>query len=168
MHIFIVGPMASGKSTIGKKLAKTLGVDFIDIDKDIERKAGVEISRIFELEGEEGFREREKKTLKELSGSNNSVISTGGGAVLRIENRELMKSKGKVIYLETPVELQLERTLKDKNRPLLSKGNKEETLRSLKKQRDPLYQEIANITIKQNKKNYYQILKEIIKNLNVN
>ena len=168
MHIFIVGPMASGKSTIGKKLAKTLGVDFIDIDKEIERKAGVEISRIFELEGEEGFREREKKTLKELSGGNDSVISTGGGAVLRIENRELMKSKGKVIYLETPVELQLERTLKDKIRPLLSKGNKEETLRSLKKQRDPLYQEIANITIKQNKKNYYQIIKEIIKNLNVN
>tara|TARA_B100000953_G_scaffold132654_1_gene109566 strand:+ start:458 stop:964 length:507 start_codon:yes stop_codon:yes gene_type:complete len=168
MHIFIVGPMASGKSTIGKKLAKTLGVDFIDIDKEIERKAGVEISRIFELEGEEGFREREKKTLKELSGGNDSVISTGGGAVLRIENRELMKSKGKVIYLETPVELQLERTLKDKIRPLLSKGNKEETLRSLKKQRDPLYQEIANITIKQNNKNYYQILKEIIKNLNVN
>ena len=125
MHIFIVGPMASGKSTIGKKLAKTLGVDFIDIDKEIERKAGVEISRIFEVEGEEGFREREKKTLKELSGGNNSVISTGGGAVLRIENRELMKSKGKVIYLETPVELQLERTLNDKSRPLLSKCNKE-------------------------------------------
>ena len=120
------------------------------------------------MEGEEGFREREKKTLKELSGGNNSVISTGGGAVLRIENRELMKSKGKVIYLETPVELQLEITLKDKNRPLLSKGNKEETLRSLKKLRDPLYKEIANITIKQNKKNDYQILKEIIKNLNVN
>ena len=127
MHIFIVGPMASGKSTIGKKLAKALGVNFIDIDKEIERKAGVEISRIFEVEGEESFREREKKTLKELSEGNNSVISTGGGAVLRMENRELMKSKGKVIYLETPVELQLERTLKDKSRPLLSKGNKEET-----------------------------------------
>ena len=122
MHIFIVGPMASGKSTIGKKLAKTLGVNFIDIDKEIERKAGVEISRIFEVEGEESFREREKKTLKELSEGNNSVISTGGGAVLRMENRELMKSKGKVIYLETPVELQLERTLKDKSRPFLSKG----------------------------------------------
>ena len=152
MHIFIVGPMASGKSTIGKKLAKALGVDF---------------SRIFEVEGEESFREMEKKTLKELSEGNNSVISTGGGAVLRMENRELMKSKGKVIYLETPVELQLERTLKDKSRPLLSKGNKEETLRSLKKQRDPLYKEIANITINQNQKNNYQILKEIIKNLNV-
>ena len=74
MHIFIIGPMASGKSTIGKKLAKTLGVDFIDIDKEIERKAGVEISRIFEVEGEESFREREKKTLKELSEGNNSVI----------------------------------------------------------------------------------------------
>ena len=167
MHIFIVGPMASGKSTIGKKLAKALGVNFIDIDKEIERKAGVEISRIFEVEGEEGFREREKKTLKEFSKGNNSVISTGGGAVLRIENRKLMKSKGKVIYLETPVELQLERTLKDKSRPLLSKGNKEETLRSLKKQRDPLYKEIANITIEQNKKNNYKILKEIIKKLKV-
>ena len=167
MHIFIIGPMASGKSTIGKKLAKALGVNFIDIDKEIERKAGVEISRIFEVEGEESFREREKKTLKELSEGNNSVISTGGGAVLRMENRELMKSKGKVIYLETPVELQLERTLKDKSRPLLSKGNKEETLRSLKKQRDTLYKEIANISINQNQKNNYQILKEIIKNLNV-
>ena len=119
-----------------------------------------------EVEGEEGFREREKKILKEISRRDNSVISTGGGIVVSIENREIIRSKGKVIYLETPIKLQLERTLNDKKRPLLSQINKEDVLRSLKKIRDPLYRDLADITIKQKGKKHNQIVSEILDKLN--
>ena len=166
MRIFIVGPMASGKSTLGKKLAQKLQIDFIDTDKEIEKKAGADISWIFEVEGEEGFREREKKALRESSEKDNVVISTGGGAVMASENRKLMSSQGKVIYLKTPIQLQLDRTLRDQSRPLLCEGDKEKTIRALKKERDPLYREIACITIEQKEKNNYQILQEILDKLN--
>ena len=114
MLIFIVGPMASGKSTLGKKLAQTLNIDFVDIDKEIEKKAGAEISWIFEVEGEEGFREREIKALQKSVEKDNVVISTGGGIVTIKENRDLMIAKGKVVYLKTPIEIQLKRTENDK------------------------------------------------------
>ncbi|MEC7865882.1 MAG: shikimate kinase, partial [Pseudomonadota bacterium] len=118
MRIFIVGHMASGKSTLGKQLAQSLQIDFLDIDIEIEKNAGAEISWIFEVEGEEGFREREKKALKRSVEKNNVVISTGGGIVTKKENRDLMIAKGKVVYLKTPIEVLLERTEKDKKRPL--------------------------------------------------
>ena len=165
MRIFIVGPMASGKSTLGQKLAQKLQIDFLDTDKEIEKKAGADIAWIFEVEGEEGFRKREKKVLQESTEKDNLVISTGGGIVTLEENRRLMSSKGKIVYLEASIQLQLERTEKDKSRPLLSNGNKEETLKALKKERDPLYQEISHITINQNKKTYNHIIEEIIKKL---
>ena len=167
MHIFIVGPMASGKSTIGKILAKILRIDFIDTDKEIERKAGVDISWIFEIEGEKGFRERERNILKEITKKKDLVISTGGGIVLLEENRKLMSTKGKVIYLKTPLQIQLNRTINDKIRPLLGKGNKREILKALKKERDPLYHEIADVTINQKEKKSSQILSEIIDKLNI-
>ena len=107
MRIFIVGPMASGKSTLGKKLAQTLNIDFIDTDKEIEKKAGAEISWIFEVEGEKGFRERERKALEESIKEDDVVISTGGGIVTVKKNRDLIATKGKVVYLKTPLELQL-------------------------------------------------------------
>ena len=165
MRIFIVGPMASGKSTLGQKLAQKLQIDFLDTDKEIEKKAGADIAWIFEVEGEEGFRKREKKVLQESTEKDNLVISTGGGIVTLEENRRLMSSKGKIVYLEASIQLQLERTEKDKSRPLLSNGNKEEILKALKKERDPLYQEISHITINQNKKTYNHIIEEIIKKL---
>ena len=165
MLIFIVGPMASGKSIIGKKLADALGANFIDTDKEIERNAGADISWIFEIEGEEGFRNREMRTLIEISKKENCVIATGGGSVIQKKNREIMTSRGQVVYLETSIQVQLERTLKDKSRPLLRKGNKEETLRSIKKTRDPLYKEIADITIKQEKKSHNKIIQEIMNKL---
>ena len=99
MRIFIVGPMGSGKSTIGKKLAKSLSLDFVDTDQEIESKTGVEISWIFEKEGEKGFREREKVILKELLKRNHLVISSGGGTVLLEENRRLMNSKGLFFFI---------------------------------------------------------------------
>ena len=167
MRIFIVGPVASGKSVIGKKLAQTLAVNFVDTDKEIEKNAGVDISWIFEVEGEEGFRKREEKLLKEVSKKENSVISTGGGTIIGKQNRELMTSKGKVVYLEASIQVQLERTLKDKSRPLLIKGNKEETLISLKERREHLYKEIADITIKQEGKSHNKIVQEIIGKLKI-
>ena len=166
MRIFIVGPMASGKSTLGKKLAQTLEIDFLDTDNEIEKRAGAEISWIFEVEGEEGFRERERKALQKSAEKDNVVISTGGGIVTIEENRDLMIAKGKVVYLKTPIEIQLKRTENDKKRPLLSQGSREQTLRTLKKERDPQYEEIADITINQDQqKNRNAVIDEIIDKL---
>ena len=166
MRIFIVGPMASGKSTLGKKLAQTLEIDFLDTDNEIEKRAGAEISWIFEVEGEEGFRERERKALQRSAEKDNVVISTGGGIVTIEENRDLMIAKGKVVYLQTPIEIQLKRTENDKKRPLLSQGNREQTLRVLKKERDPQYKEIADITINHDQqKNRNAVIDEIIDKL---
>ena len=166
MRIFIVGPMASGKSTLGKKLAQTLKIDFLDTDNEIEKRAGAEISWIFEVEGEEGFRERERKVLQKSAEKDNVVISTGGGIVTIEENRDLMIAKGKVVYLQIPIEIQLKRTENDKKRPLLSKGNREQTLRVLKEERDPQYKEIADITINNDEqKNRNAVIDEIIDKL---
>ena len=166
MRIFIVGPMASGKSTLGKKLAQTLEIDFLDTDNEIEKKAGAEISWIFEVEGEDGFRERESKALQKSVEKDNVVISTGGGIVTIEENRDLMIAKGKVVYLKTPIEIQLNRTKNEKKRPLLSQGSREQTLRILKKERDPQYEEIADITINQDQqKNRNVVIDEIIDKL---
>ena len=166
MRIFIVGPMASGKSTLGKKLAQALEIDFLDTDDEVERRAGAEISWIFEVEGEEGFRERESKALQKSVEKDNVVISTGGGIVTIEENRDLMIAKGKVVYLKTPIEIQLKRTENDKKRPLLSQGNKEQTLRVLKEERDPQYKEIADITINHDQqKNRNAVIDEIIDKL---
>ena len=166
MRIFIVGPMASGKSTLGKKLAQTLEIDFLDTDNEIEKKAGAEISWIFEVEGEDGFRERESKALQKSVEKDNVVISTGGGIVTIEENRDLMSAKGKVVYLKTPIEIQLNRTENDKKRPLLSQDSREKTLRVLKKERDPQYEEIADITINQDQqKNRNVVIDEIIDKL---
>ena len=166
MRIFIVGPMASGKLTLGKKLAQALEIDFLDTDDEVERRAGAEISWIFEVEGEEGFRERESKALQKSAEKDNVVISTGGGIVTIEENRDLMIAKGKVVYLKTPIEIQLNRTENDKKRPLLSKGNKEQTLRVLKEERDPQYEEIADITINHDQqKNRNVVIDEIIDKL---
>ena len=166
MRIFIVGPMASGKSTLGEKLAQTLNTGFIDIDKEIEKKAGAEISWIFEVEGEKGFRKRERKVLSKSINKEDVVISTGGGIIKLKKNRDLMTAAGKVVYLKTPLEIQLKRTEKDKKRPLLAKGNKKQILRALKKERDPKYEEIADITIEQDGlKSRKTIINEIIDKL---
>jgi len=166
MRIFIVGPMASGKSTLGEKLAQTLNIDFVDTDKEIEKKAGAEISWIFEVEGEKSFRERERKILKKSINKDDVVISTGGGIVTVKENRSLMIAKGKVVYLKTPLDIQLKRTEKDKKRPLLAKGNKKQILEALKKERDHKYEEIADITIDQKgQENRTTIINEIIDKL---
>ncbi|MBU0539030.1 MAG: shikimate kinase, partial [Gammaproteobacteria bacterium] len=117
--IFLVGPMGAGKSTIGRLLADTLRFDFRDVDREIEDRSGVDIPWIFDMEGEEGFRDREESMLAELSDAAQVVISTGGGAVLRGDSRKLMVAKGTVIYLKTSVDEQIRRTARDRKRPLL-------------------------------------------------
>lgn len=167
MRLIIIGPMASGKSTVGRRLSNRLNLKFIDIDKEIEKSAGVSISWIFDVEGEERFREREVKELAKSIDNNNCVISTGGGAVLSKENRDVLK-KGTVIYLETSIQTQLERTINDKKRPLLqNSNNREQTLRELKKIRDPLFEECANITIKEGKNSHNDVVEEIINQLDL-
>jgi|TARA_B110000444_G_scaffold257725_1_gene296834 shikimate kinase len=163
MRLLIIGPMASGKSTIGLKLANRLNLDFVDTDQQVEDRAGAEISWIFDIEGESGFRIREEEVLKEVCLNDEIVISTGGGIIIEKNNRKLISESGVVIYLEVSIQTQLERTLMDKSRPLLDGKDKEQTLKNLKKQRTPLYEEIANITIEAGDRSNNQVVEEILK-----
>ena len=141
--------MASGKSVVGKKLAKRMGLNFFDTDEQIEKKAGATISWIFDIEGEEKFREREFETLSIRIEEDNCVISTGGGIVLKEENRALLK-KGTGIYLKTSIQSQLEMTKNDTDRPLLQNSdNKEETLKEMAKLRNPIYETCSEIIIEE-------------------
>ena len=165
MRLIIIGPMASGKSVVGKKLSKRLGIDFYDTDEEIVKKTGVTISHIFDIEGEDKFRSREMNIFSDLIKKDDCVISTGGGIVLKQENRELLK-KGTVLYLKTSIQTQLERTMNDKERHLLrGKENKEVTLRKMAKLRNPLYEESSNFIIEETD-NSNQTVDNIIKQLN--
>ena len=165
MRLIIIGPMASGKSVVGKKLSKRLDIDFYDTDEEIVKKTGVTISHIFDIEGEDKFRSRERNVFSDLIKKDGCVISTGGGIVLRKENRELLK-KGTVLYLKTSIQTQLERTMNDKERPLLrGKENKEVTLREMAKLRNPLYEKSSNYIIEETD-NSNQTVDKIINQLN--
>ncbi len=145
--IILVGPMGAGKTTIGKLLAKILQREFIDIDWYIEEVTGANIPWIFDMEGESGFRDRETKAVKELTQKSNLIIATGGGVVMREENRKILAESGLVVYLNADVNVQLQRTRKSKNRPLLQTENPEQVLRELYQVRNPLYKEIADIEV---------------------
>ena len=146
-RVFLVGPMGAGKTTIGKYLAQQLKLQFADTDSEIERRTGADIPWIFEIEGEEGFRSREQQVVEEMTDWNDYVLATGGGVVMRAENRRALASRGFVIYLHATIDEQVRRTQKDKRRPLLQKGDPEQTLRDLMAIRDPLYREIADHVI---------------------
>jgi len=149
-NVYLVGPMGAGKTTVGRHLAELLGREFLDSDQEIERKTGATIPWIFEKEGEKGFRNRETMVIDELTARSHLVVATGGGAVTQLPNREFLKQRGIVVYLYTPVEIQLQRTYRDKNRPLLQVENPEQKLRDLLAVRDPLYREIADYIIETN------------------
>ena len=146
-RVFLVGPMGAGKTTIGKYLAQQLRLQFADTDSEIERRTGADIPWIFEIEGEEGFRSREQQVVEEMTDWNDYVLATGGGVVMRAENRRALASRGFVIYLHATIDEQVRRTQKDKRRPLLQTGDPEQTLRELMAIRDPLYREIADHVI---------------------
>ncbi len=148
MHrLFLIGPMGAGKTTLGRMIAEELGYAFIDSDRVIEERTGVDIPTIFYFEGEEGFRERETRVLEDLTLRDNTVLATGGGAILRAENRAMLHSRGFVVYLAVSVAQQLARTARDKHRPLLQTPDPEARLRELAAQRAPLYASIAHFTI---------------------
>lgn len=139
--------MGAGKSTIGKRLARDLGRDFIDLDHEIERRTGVRIPVIFEIEGETGFRAREARLLKELAAGGERVVATGGGVVLDPANRACLARSGLVVYLSVAPDVLYERTCRDKNRPLLQVADPKARIEELHRSRDPLYREVADIVV---------------------
>jgi|TARA_B100000676_G_scaffold298131_1_gene340702 shikimate kinase len=157
--------MGAGKSTIGRLLSQELKYEFFDSDKVIEERCGADIPWIFDKEGEAGFREREESVIDELTQQKGIVLSTGGGAVLRSENRQHLASRGTVIYLCTSVDQQLARTARDRNRPLLQTADPEAVLRKLFAERDPLYRSVADIIIETDQRNPRWVIQELKKRL---
>ena len=148
-HIFLVGPMGAGKSSVGKSLAKTLNRPFLDLDSEIERRTGADIQWIFDMDGEEGFRDRETKIFSQvITEKDSAVIATGGGLVLREKNRALLSASGKVIYLFASKEQLLERTKRDKKRPLLQVKDRAKVISEILDQRDPIYRQVADLVFK--------------------
>jgi shikimate kinase len=153
--------MGSGKTTIGNRLANKLDLVFYDCDHEIETRCGANISLIFEIEGEAGFRARETRMLEELSAREGVLLATGGGAVLSEANRELLKRTGVVVYLRASVGQQLERLRRDRSRPLLQDTNKERTLSEMADIRNPLYESVADLVFPVKNRNIDSTISQI-------
>jgi shikimate kinase len=164
-NIFLVGPMGAGKSAVGRYLARLLKRSFLDSDAEIEHRTGVDIPFIFEKEGEAGFRRREREIIAELSGFEDIVLATGGGAVLDPANREVLASRGLVVYLEASVEQQLARTRQSSHRPLLETPDPAERLATLLQQREPLYRELATLVVPTDGRQVREVAQEIRRKL---
>ncbi len=158
--------MGSGKSTIGRLLSGELGQEFVDSDREIETRAGADIPWIFDVEGEPGFRDREQAVIDHLTQRENIVLSTGGGAVLRPENRAHLQARGFVVYLKTSVDQQMERTARDKNRPLLQDDDPRGVLLKLMAEREPLYCDCCDLVVKTDRRHPRSVVAEIVKQLN--
>lgn len=163
-NIYLVGPLGAGKSTIGRYLAGELKAEFYDTDQVIEESCGAEITWIFDIEGEDGFRKREEKAIYDLTEKSGIVLATGGGAIESPENRTRLAARGTVIYLQTTLEQQLSRTEKDKKRPLLQVKQEEKrgVIENLNMTRKPLYEEVADYTLDTHDKSVRAIANEII------
>lgn len=161
-NVYLIGPMGSGKTAVGKQLARLLRLTFYDSDVEIERRTGVDIPYIFEKEGEAGFRERERDAIQALTELDNVVIATGGGAVLLEENRARLSQRGKVVYLKTGIAQQLERTRHGRQRPLLYTDDPETRLRELMSRRAPLYESIAAVTVETDGRHVRAVADEIL------
>ncbi|MFK8048537.1 MAG: shikimate kinase AroK [Halioglobus sp.] len=146
-RVFLIGPMGAGKTTIGKYLAQQLNLQFADTDTEIEARTGADIPWIFDVEGEEGFRTREQQAVEEMTLWDNVLLATGGGVIMRQENRRVLAARGFVVYLHATVEEQVRRTHRDRRRPLLQTGDPEQILSDLMDIRDPLYREISDHVI---------------------
>lgn len=146
-NIFLIGPMGAGKSTIGRHLADELHLEFFDSDQEIEKRTGADISWVFDIEGEEGFRDREESVIHDLTEKQGIVLATGGGSVVRNGVRNRLSARGIVVYLETTIDKQVARTQRDKRRPLLRNDDPESVLKGLAGERNPLYEEIADYTV---------------------
>ena len=146
-NIFLVGPMGAGKSTIGRHLADELHLEFYDSDQEIERRTGADITWIFDLEGEEGFRKREENVINDLTDKQGIVLATGGGSIMTKAVRNRLSARGIGVYLQTTIDKQGARTQRDKRRPLLQKDDPEQVLRELAEKRNPLYEEVADYVV---------------------
>jgi shikimate kinase len=164
-NIFLIGPMGSGKSAVGRHLARLFRLTFHDSDADIEAKTGVDIAFIFEKEGEAGFRLREKDSIDRLTRLEGVVLATGGGAVLHPDNRRALAERGAVIYLETSIAQQLERTRHGRHRPLLNDTDPKEKLAELMRHRALLYAEIADLTVSTDGRRVQLVAEEIHREL---
>jgi shikimate kinase len=164
-NLFLVGPMGSGKSAVGKQLARLLRLPFYDCDTEIERRTGVDIPFIFEKEGEAGFRQREHETMEILTAKQHIVLATGGGAVLLPENRKMLTERGVVIYLKTSVAQQAERVRQGRGRPLLSNVDPAIRLAELMRIRDPIYTEIADLTVCTDNRKVRIVAEDVIREL---
>ena len=153
--------MGAGKTTIGKRLAKRLRRNFVDSDQELERRTGASVALIFDVEGENGFRAREKRLIDELTQLDNIVLATGGGAVLDPDNRAALSSRGFVVYLNASVEDLIARTQRDTNRPLLNTDDPAARMRDLLEHRDPIYQQVADLVIDTGKLNLAEVVRQI-------
>jgi len=164
-NVFLIGPMGAGKSAVGRQLARLLHLGFADSDEEIEARTGVDIPFIFEKEGEEGFRKREVKVIDDLTQGDGVVLATGGGAIVDPQNRSHLGARGFVIYLHTTVDQQLARTRKGRDRPLLDSDDPRAVLEALMATREPLYREIADLTIETDSRKVRAVANEILERL---
>jgi len=164
-NLFLIGPMGSGKSAVGKHLARLLNMRFLDSDAEIERRTGVDIAFIFEKEGEAGFRQREREAIDALTSMDRIVLATGGGAVLLPENRQALSQRGRVVYLKTSVAQQAERVRHGRTRPLLSNVDTAAKLGELMEQRAGLYAEIADVTVATDNRKVRSVAEDVLREL---
>ncbi len=165
-NIFLVGPMGAGKSTIGRELADKLHLEFYDSDQEIERRTGADIAWVFDLEGEEGFRKREESVIEDLSDLQGIVLATGGGSVISSQVRNRLSARGIVVYLETTIDKQVARTQRDRRRPLLQTSEDPRTvLENLAVERNPLYEEIADVIVQTDDQSAKVVANKIVERL---
>ena len=164
-NIILIGPMGSGKSTIGRLIAKKLNKEFIDTDEVLELRTGVSVSTIFEIEGESGFRERESKLVEELRDTHEAVIATGGGLILDPKNRQTINEIGFIIYLKAEIQILCERLTGSKGRPLLDSGDLESKITKIMKERHSIYIQCANLVIETGVIGVNDMVNEIIKSV---
>ena len=164
-NIFLIGAMGAGKSTIGRHLAELLGKEFQDSDQEIEKRTGASIPLIFEIEGEAGFRIRESSILDDLTRKSNMVLATGGGVILSADNRRILHARGVVVYLHAPLDTILQRTRRDRHRPLLQTADRRRTLEAILKAREPIYQQTADIVVETAHRSPMSVAREIARKL---
>lgn len=165
-NIFLIGPMGAGKSSVGKYLAKLLNKSFYDSDEEVEKRTGVDLAWIFDVEGEDGFRKREAGVVDDIAKLSNIVLATGGGTVMTPENRTILKDRGSIIYLEVSLSHQSPRVVNDSRRPLLQVQNRDEVLVQLLHEREPVYNELADFRVLTDDRSVRAVASDIITWLN--
>lgn len=161
-NIFLVGPMGAGKSTIGRHLADELHLEFFDSDQEIEKRTGADISWIFDIEGEDGFRKREETIINDLTDMQGIVLATGGGSIVTKAVRNRLSARGIVVYLQTTIDKQVTRTQRDKRRPLLQNDDPEQVLKNLADERNPMYEEVADYVVQTDDQSARSVANQII------